>query len=53
MWESVLGCGGGEGRGMKGVGEGKGRCGRVKKCEGRFGRVHGVSVGKYVGVWVR
>ena len=49
MWEKVLGCG----VVMGGVGEGKGRCERVKKCEGRFGRVHGVSVGKYVGVWVR
>ena len=56
MWESVLGCEEGEGdvgRGMGGVGEGKGRCGGVKKCEERCERVYGVSVGKCVGVWGR
>ena len=38
MWESVLGCGGNEGKGIGGVGEGKRRC--DKMC----GRVYGVSV---------
>ena len=34
-------------------GEGKGRCGGVKKCGGRCGRPYGVSLGKCVGVWGR
>ena len=38
MWESVLGCGAGEGRGMGGVGE------RKEICGGMCGLVYGVSV---------
>ena len=51
MWGSVSGYGGGEGRGMGGVGKVRGDAGGVKKCEGRYGRVYGVSVVKCVGVW--
>ena len=54
MWESVLGYGGGEEKGMGGVGK-VGRDVRgVKKCGGMYGRVYGVSeesVRKCVGVW--
>ena len=45
-------CWGGEGRSKGCMGEGKGRCGGVKKC----GRVYGVrveSVGRCVEVWGR
>ena len=45
VWVSVLGCGGGEGRGIGGVGEGKERCGG---CEEVWGNVW-ESVGKCVG----
>ena len=43
------------GRGMGGVGEGKGRCESVKKCGGRCGRVYGVCVGgeRYGGCGVK
>ena len=53
MWEDVLRCGEGEGRGMGSVGEGKEICEGVKKYGAMCGRVYGVSVGKCVGVWGR
>ena len=41
------------GKGMWGMGEGKGRCGGVKKCGEGVGECMEVSVGKCVGVWDR
>ena len=43
----MLGCGGGEGRGMGVWRKVRGEVRGVKKCE----RAYGVSVGKCVGVW--
>ena len=52
MWGSVLGCRGGEERGMGVWGKVRGDVGCVKNCGGMCGRVYGLSVenvGKCVG----